>query len=243
MSVSFPPSTNADSTIEFQKADGTKLPIKITKRETDEVIYGLAIKYIGTTAVAGDQFEISIQTVRKSVSTMKVSCIGAHRFDVGVQDEYIRIITHEAEDGVATCKYFDRSTCRFLDENQVQPNKPRMRLPKEIRSLIAKAKTESFHLGEIPLRKILAGKNIVILYCAEDNSRAIYAAKKADREFVKCSAALMKSCRCLQRDMEWLVQLPNESGTHELKFALGEVSTHPDFQDSWDQELLEAQKL
>lgn len=228
MSVSFPPHSKIDLTIEFSRSDHTKLPIKICKTETDAVVYGLAIKYIGSVGIEGDKFEVALLNAQNSsnILTMNTSAVGIQCLRVDVDRGLIRITTLGAN--TSSTVFYNPINSHELPSSEV-----RFRVPNEIVQLVQKARAGNYP-RKLPVVKLLAGRNVVVIFCSDCSSNyAIYVARKTDREFFECDFERLNGSTA---NSEWLVQFPNESGCHNLVIGMIGSST-------WDNEPIDEQTL
>lgn len=251
-----PPRAEFSGTVTFRAPDNSSASLKISKTDTDQVVYAFAVEYLGQ-KFGDPKFQVSVSvpaipevnTRQITIPTWSTGTSGSRMFEADVVDGVIRVI--ETDDN-ASCTLYANPKAEKCQLSQIKPavNAPAttaspadtpVRKPislngvdEKITALVMKGMVFKPEDGKT-IRKILRCDRFVILYASDGNGgRDIYIATKVADEFIKCESEMLGVCRCDQSDSEWEVKLPGESTAHKLAFALGSVTGGHPFQTSWD---------
>lgn len=216
--------------------DSSQSKLQITKEETRELTYKLAIIYLGLGRDRRPEwrFEINDSAVWTE-NGQELAYFGSTKF----------VFKPSSKDSIEIEETDEHETAKIWVDLSRKPyylSYSSLVIDEKIQALIEKGKFFTALDGKVS-RKLFFHNNVgVILYARDEKGNAdIYLAK--DGEFTKCDAKKTGQCRCEASDSTWEVKDKDEK-VHVLKFPLGNVGMSGHGSEiSWDKTRLKQIRL
>lgn len=210
--VSFPPGVQVNEVYTFE----SKYQIKITKNETEELTYKLALKCLGAGEDGSVEWDLYIEDKPLALSSGdRVTLYGSK--EIVLEPSGLDAIRIKETDEEATQESWIDLSGRMC----VLSDTP-IAVDERIPQLLERAKIFK-PSDDKESKKIFFHSRVgVIIYARDDKwNTGIYVAQKEDVNFVEAEAKLLMQCRCPQADSSFEVKLPRDGALHTLSFAQG----------------------